>query len=239
MPETPFAHHHPNNPSMVVARDVTKIYPGATGDFLALKSVSFHVERGEFVVVRGKSGAGKTTLVNMIAGIDRLTSGDVQIGGVSIHSMTEDRRARWRGLAVGVVYQSFYLMPTLSLLENVMLPMDFCGKYRHKESMSRATHLLDQVGLKEHARKLPSEISGGQQQRVAIARALANDPDLIVADEPTGRLDSVTAGVILDIFLQLVSIGKTILMVTHDQAIFRRVDRVLTLVDGELIDGTA
>ena len=224
---------------MVVARDVTKIYPGATGDFLALKSVSFHVERGEFVVVRGKSGAGKTTLVNMIAGIDRLTSGDVQIGGVSIHSMTEDRRARWRGLAVGVVYQSFYLMPTLSLLENVMLPMDFCGKYRRKESMSRATHLLDQVGLKEHAPKLPSEISGGQQQRVAIARALANDPDLIVADEPTGRLDSVTAGVILDIFLQLVSIGKTILMVTHDQAIFRRVDRVLTLVDGELIDGTA
>ncbi|MRR31873.1 ABC transporter ATP-binding protein, partial [bacterium] len=188
-------------------QNVCKDYLTAAGPFRALNQVSLQVMPGEFLAVMGKSGAGKTTLVNMITGIDHLTSGEVWVNGVSVHDIPEDRRSRWRGKGVGVIYQSFHLLPMLSLLENVMLPMDLCGLYQRWNSQQRAADLLHAVELEEHAHKLPSQISGGQQQRVAIARALANDPPLIVADEPTGRLDSITAGVIFDIFQQLVRQG--------------------------------
>lgn len=216
---------------------VCKTYKTAHGDFPALRDVSLSVNQGEFLAITGKSGAGKTTLVNMIIGADQLTSGDVIVGDVSVHRMNEDRQARWRGRTIGVVFQSFFLIPNISLLDNVLLPMDFCGLYRKRESRERGMQLLREVELGEHAEKLPSQISGGQQQRVAIARALANDPPLIVADEPTGRLDSLTADIILDIFSRLTRRGKTIVMVTHDLSSPARYDRVLTLTDGELRNG--
>lgn len=227
----------PQDELVIRVKDVQKAYPTAGGLFYALKGVSFEVKRGEFLAITGKSGAGKTTLVNMVTGTDQLTAGEVWVGGMCVHRLDEDRRARWRGKNVGVIYQSFHLMPMLTLLENVMLPMDFCGLFHPKESRERAYALLKQVELADHAYKLPSEISGGQQQRVAIARALANDPMVIVADEPTGRLDTVTAGVIFEIFKKLAGQGKTILMVTHDRQLARRVDRLLTLHDGVLVDG--
>jgi putative ABC transport system ATP-binding protein len=186
--------------------------------------------------VIGKSGAGKSTLVNMITGVDRLTEGEVRVGGTSVHELDENRLALWRGLNLGVIYQSFQLMPTLNLLDNVLLPMDFCGLYRGRQSVERAYQLLCEVGLEEHIDKLPAAVSGGQQQRVAIARALANDPPVIVADEPTGRLDSLTADMIFGIFEDLVRQGKTILMVTHDHALAKRMSRVIELVDGEVKD---
>ena len=200
----------------------------------ALKGVSADFGRGEFVGVIGRSGAGKSTLVNMIAGVDRLTSGEVWVDGTPVHALNEDEMALWRGQNVGVVYQSFELMPTLSLVDNVMLPMDFCGLYKGRQSVERAVGLLTQVGLEDHVHKPPSRISGGQQQRVAIARALANDPPIVVADEPTGNLDSTTAGEIFEIFDGLVARGKTIIMVTHDQTLAERVSRVLRIVDGEI-----
>ncbi len=220
--------------ALIALRGVVKDYPGAAGAFRALKGIDLDVSAGEFVGVIGKSGAGKTTLVNMITGIDRLTAGCVRVAGVEVSALAENALALWRGRSLGVVYQSFQLMPSLSLLDNVMLPMDFCGLYRRRDSLERALALLDSVGLSEHVYKLPADISGGQQQRVGIARALANDPPILVADEPTGRLDSVTAGVIFDIFSGLVAQGKTILMVTHDHSLARRMSRVVELVDGEL-----
>ncbi len=228
-------HPTPNGSRALIRLEgVCKSYSTASGPFAALKSVSFEVKAGEFVGITGKSGAGKTTLVNMITGTDQITSGEVWVGDVAVHRMSEDRRSRWRGRNIGVVYQSFHLMPSLSLIDNVMLPMDFCGQFRPRESRARAVELLREVELEQHALKLPSEISGGQQQRVAIARALANDPPVIIADEPTGRLDSVTAEVIFEIFAGLVRRGKTIVMVTHDQGLVERVDRVLQLRDGVL-----
>jgi putative ABC transport system ATP-binding protein len=171
----------------------------------------------------------------MVTGVDHLTSGEVWVNGVPVHKLGESELARWRGHSVGIIYQSFYLMPTLSLLDNVMLPMDFCGLYRRGESAARGMGLLRDVELEEHAHKHPSAISGGQQQRVAIARALANDPPLIIADEPTGRLDSMTAEVIFRIFSDLIRVGKTILMVTHDQSLARRVSRVVKIADGVVV----
>jgi len=200
----------------------------------ALKGVNLDVYPGEFVAILGKSGAGKTTLVNMLTGVDRPTAGEVWVEGVPVHALNDAQLAAWRGRNLGIVYQSFYLMPTLSVLDNVMLPIDFCGFYRPRLSREHALDLLRQVELEEHAGKLPSAISGGQQQRVAIARALANDPPLIVADEPTGRLDSTTAETIFKIFLQLIEHRKTILMVTHDQGLAQRVSRQLSIVDGEI-----
>jgi putative ABC transport system ATP-binding protein len=170
----------------------------------------------------------------MITGTDSLTSGSLEVGGVKIHSLGENKRALWRGRNLGVIYQSFYLLPHLSLVDNILLPMDFCGLYRPRKSRERAMELLIEMEMEEHAFKLPAQISGGQQQRVAIARALANDPPLIVADEPTGRLDSVTAGVIFQIFEQLVERGKTIVMVTHDRSIDQRASRTFKIQDGEL-----
>ncbi|GAP15669.1 ABC-type antimicrobial peptide transport system, ATPase component [Longilinea arvoryzae] len=227
----------PPSSALIQLTNVCKDYPTPAGPFRALSQVSLQVKLGEFLAITGKSGAGKTTLVNMITGTDHLTSGEVWVDGVCVHTIPEDQRSRWRGKNIGVIYQSFHLLPKLSLLENVMLPMDLCGLYRPRLSQQRAADLLRAVELQDHANKLPSQISGGQQQRVAIARALANDPALIVADEPTGRLDSVTAQVIFDIFQQLIRQGKTIVMVTHDRGIAHVADRVVRLRDGALTDG--
>ncbi len=228
-----------NHQPLIRLRQVVKVYRTAAGDFPALKGLDLDVEAGEFLAITGKSGAGKTTLVNMITGTDTLTSGVVEVGGVNIHQLDENRRALWRGRHLGVIYQSFHLLPNLTLLDNILLPMDFCGLYRRRASRERAMDLLRQMEMADHAHKLPSQISGGQQQRVAIARALANDPPLIVADEPTGRLDSVTAEVIFRIFQQLVAQGKTLVMVTHDRTIAGRVSRMLTIQDGEVLNQPA
>jgi putative ABC transport system ATP-binding protein len=217
--------------------NVVKAYETAAGKFLALKGVDLEVNHGEFIGIVGKSGSGKTTLINMLTGVDHATSGEVWVNGTAVHTLDENRLADWRGLNLGIIYQSFYLMPTLSLLDNVLLPMDFCGLYKGRESVARARELLEMVGLGEHALKQPSAISGGQQQRVAIARALANNPQLIVADEPTGRLDSANAENIFNIFRMLVEQGKTILMATHDSVLAERLSRVLEIADGEFVNG--
>ena len=230
---------HPSNPALIEMRDVVKVYATAAGEFRALKGINMQVERAEFVGVVGKSGAGKSTLMNMITGVDHLTSGEVLVHAngspISIHKMKEDAIAHWRGRNLGVVYQSFQLLPMLTLFENIMLPMDLCGKFNPKQSRARALELLRLVEIEGHADKLPSQISGGQQQRVAIARALANDPPILVADEPTGSLDSVTAEHIFELFEQLVSEqGKTIIMVTHDKTLAPRFTRTMEILDGEL-----
>ena len=216
-------------------RSLVKDYKTPAGSFRALKDIDLDVYPEEFLCIRGKSGAGKTTLINMISGVDHPSYGEVWVDGTPVHEQDENQLALWRGRNVGVVYQSFHLMPTLSLLDNVMLPMDLTGRYRPRVSPERGLELLREVELEQHASKLPSAISGGQQQRVAIARALANDPALILADEPTGRLDSVTAEVVFQIFLRLVERGKTILMVTHDRSLAKRASRSVTLQDGEIL----
>jgi putative ABC transport system ATP-binding protein len=224
---------------LIRLRQVRKVYETAAGDFLALKDVSLEVRKGEFFGILGKSGAGKTTLLNMITGVDRITAGEVMVGEpgseVSVHSLDEDRLALWRGKNLGVVFQSFQLLPMLTLVENIMLPLDLCGFYHPKESRERAFELLKLVELEEHAQKLPSAISGGQQQRVAIARALATDPPILVADEPTGSLDSVTADHIFAIFELLIRSGKTIVMVSHDTVLTPRFSRHLVIHDGEIV----
>lgn len=214
---------------------VSKEYPSPAGPVCVLKEVKLEIARGEFLAIVGKSGAGKTTLVNMITGVDHPTQGEVIVDGVDLCHMSETKLALWRGLKIGIVYQAFHLLPGLSLLSNVMLPMDLCGLYRRRASRDRALRLLKQVGLEAHVHKLPAAISGGQQQRAAIARALANDPPIIVADEPTGRLDSQTAEAIFSIFEELVEQGKTIVMVTHDHRLADRVSRTVQIVDGEII----
>ncbi len=221
---------------LIRLENLVKTYANAAGIFEVLKEITVGIKRGEFVAVIGKSGSGKSTLLNMIAGIDRPTSGEVYVGETAVHALTENQMAVWRGRNVGIVFQFFQLLPTLSLVENVMLPMDFCNVYAAGERRKKALALLDRVGLSDHADKLPSAISGGQQQRVAIARALANDPPIILADEPTGNLDSRTAESILTLFEALVDEGKTIVMVTHDTSQARRVSRTLLLVDGEIVN---
>jgi putative ABC transport system ATP-binding protein len=220
---------------LIRLKQLTKTYPSAAGDLVALKAIDLTIQPGEFVAIRGKSGAGKTTLINMLTGVDRITSGEVWVAGVPLHEKQEKQLARWRGRSLGIIYQSFHLMPSLSLLDNVLLPIDFCGLYRNGESKRRALELLKQVELQDHAFKPPSAISGGQQQRVASARALANDPPIIIADEPTGRLDSVTAESIFQIFLDLAAQGKTILMVTHDRGLAQRASRTLEIADGRIV----
>jgi putative ABC transport system ATP-binding protein len=229
--------------SLIELHNVVKIYSTAAGEFSALKGITMQVGAGEFVGVVGKSGAGKSTLLNMITGVDRLTSGEVIAysngGAVSIHQFTEDEVALWRGQNMGVVYQSFQLLPMLTLVENITLPIDLCGRYNARDSRARAIELLSLMELEDQANKLPSQISGGQQQRVAIARALANDPPILVADEPTGSLDSITADHIFDVFERLVTEqGKTIVMVTHDDSLAPRFTRHLTIADGELLHET-
>lgn len=224
---------------LIEIRDAVKVYSTAAGEFEALKGVNLQVGVGEFVGIIGKSGAGKSTLLNMITGVDHLTSGEIIVNSkgssVSIHHLNEDQIAKWRGQTLGVVFQSFQLLPMLTLVENITLPMDLCGIYNAKQSRERALNLLRLVEIEDHADKLPIQISGGQQQRVAIARALANDPPVLIADEPTGSLDSVTAEHIFEVFEHLVSDqDKTILMVTHDQSLAPRFTRTFEIVDGEL-----
>jgi len=229
--------------SLIELNNVSKTYSTAAGDFVALKNVNLKVGGGEFLGIVGKSGAGKSTLLNMINGVDELTDGEVFVAErtdgkrLSVHDMSEDARALWRGQNMGVVYQSFQLLPMLTLVENIMLPMDFSNNFHPRKSRDRALELLQLVELEEHANKTPAFISGGQQQRVAIARALANDPQILVADEPTGSLDSITADHIFDVFEHLVhDQGKTIIMVTHDMGLASRFSRSLTIADGELFD---
>ena len=225
---------NPQRPLIQVSR-LTKTYHDGTVAMDALHAVDLTVYPGEYVGVIGKSGAGKTTLINMLSGVDQITSGDVIVNGTAVQTLKEDDLALWRGLNVGVIYQSFNLLPMLNLRDNITLAMDFCGQYRRGKSEQKAMDLLDSVELAEHAHKPPAFISGGQKQRVAIARALANDPPLILADEPTGRLDSATSETIFRIFESLVRQGKTILMVSHDRALSRRVDRVIELADGQIV----
>jgi len=234
---TPFSHiaHAASEPPAIELHNVVKVYRTPAGDFPALKGLTTDFSAGEFITIVGKSGSGKSTLVNVITGVDDLTSGEIWVDGTPVHALTENEMALWRGHTIGIVYQSFELLPQLSLLDNVLLPMDLCGLYRGRQSIARAKDLLAQVGLEEHMQKIPSRISGGQKQRVAIARALANDPPIIVADEPTGNLDSATADEIYALFTELVRGGKTILMVTHDKTLARRSTRTLTLQDGKLV----
>ncbi len=228
------------SPPIIELRDVAKVYSTEAGDFPALIGISAQVRAGEFVGVIGKSGAGKSTLLNMVTGVDHLTGGEVIVQAkgetVSVHALGEDELALWRGKTLGIIFQSFQLLPMLTLIENITLPLDLCGLYHPRLSRQRAMDLLELVELAEHAGKLPGQISGGQQQRVAIARALAADPPILVADEPTGSLDSVTADHIFEVFEHLVrEQGKTILMVTHDGSLEPRFSRTLQLVDGELL----
>lgn len=220
---------------LIVMDEVSKIFKTPTGDFTALEQFSACFYKGEFVSVQGRSGSGKSTLVNMITGIDRPSSGTVCVEGICIQDMQESQMAAWRGLNLGIVFQFFQLLPTLTLLENVMLPMDFSNQYPTNERPDRALELLKIVDLEKFADKLPAAVSGGQQQTTAVARALANDPPILIADEPTGNLDSHTAEAVFDIFKDLVAKGKTILMVTHDEVLAQRTDRVLRISDGRLI----
>jgi ABC-type lipoprotein export system ATPase subunit len=224
------------NDHLIDLRQVAKTYETDAGTFTALDDVDLQVDTGEFVAVVGKSGSGKSTLINMITGIDRPTSGEVLVGDTAVHTLKEGQMAVWRGRHIGVVFQFFQLLPTLTVVENVMLPMDFCHVYTMREREERAMHLLEQVEMTDHAHKLPTAVSGGQQQRVAIARALATDPPIIVADEPTGNLDSKTAESVFRLFEDLVDEGKTILMVTHDHDLAKRATRTVILSDGEVIE---
>jgi putative ABC transport system ATP-binding protein len=214
---------------------VNKTYENAAGKFVALKSIDLTFDYGNFISIVGKSGSGKSTLLNMITGIDHPSSGEVVVGNNRIYELSESKRARWRGLNMGVVFQFFQLLPTLTLLENTMLPMDYCGVYSFNERPKKARELLKLVGLEEHANKLPSMVSSGQQQSAAIARSLATDPPIILADEPTGNLDTRSAEVVLDLFDKLAAQGKTILIVTHEPTITQRTDQVVILSDGEII----
>jgi putative ABC transport system ATP-binding protein len=227
-------HIRPTGEPLVEMKDVVKVFKTPALEFMALKGVSVSIYPGEFVSIVGKSGSGKSTLANMITGIDHPTSGTVRVGGTFVHSLSESQMSAWRGRNLGIVFQFFQLLPMLTLLENVMLPMDFCDVIPAAEREDRAMDLLCLVGLEEFAEKTPEAVSGGQQQSAAIARALANDPPLIIADEPTGNLDSRTAESVFSIFHQLVAQGKTIIMVTHDPGLARRTQYVLSIVDGEL-----
>jgi ABC-type lipoprotein export system ATPase subunit len=221
---------------LIEARSVVKTFKTAAGPFTALKDVNLRVNRGEFVAIIGKSGSGKSTLLNMLTGIDRPTAGEVYVDDTPVHTLSEGQLAKWRGKHLGIVFQFFQLLPTLTLVENVMLPMDLCGLYSVRERKKRAMGLLDLVEMGDQANKLPTAVSGGQQQRVAIARALANNPPIVVADEPTGNLDSKTAKSVFDLFEVLIASGKTIVMVTHDADLAKRVDRAVIVSDGEVID---
>ena len=216
-------------------RKVTKFYENPSGGFLALKDITMQIHAGEFVAIAGKSGSGKSTLLNMITGVDRPTSGEIIIDGKAIHKFNETRLTIWRGNAVGIIFQFFQLLPTMTILENIILPMDFCGYSRPWSRRERALTLLKAVDLAEQRNRLPSHVSGGQQQRAAIARALANDPPIIVADEPTGNLDSASAEAVFLLLERLTTQGKTVILVTHDMDLARRCHRILCIADGQVI----
>jgi putative ABC transport system ATP-binding protein len=224
------------SPPLIDLRRIGKKYTTLAGEFHALSDIDLSIERGEFVAVVGQSGSGKSTLLNMLAGIDRPSSGELLVDGASIHTMSERALSAWRSERVGIVFQFFQLLPTLTAAENVMLPMDFARRLPARERRPRALALLDQLGVAEQADKLPAALSGGQQQRVAIARSLANAPTILLADEPTGNLDSHTAHALLDVFADLVRAGQTIVMVTHASAAIRQASRTVKLADGRIVD---
>jgi putative ABC transport system ATP-binding protein len=223
---------------MITLSNVTKDFPLGAGSYRALNDVSLAVAPGEAVAISGRSGSGKSTLMNLLAGIDRPTQGAIAVGGSALQTMTENQLTAWRGRAVGVVFQFFQLLPTLSVVDNVLLAMDFVNAIPARERRGRAMHLLDRVGLTAHAQKSPGALSGGEQQRAAVARALANDPPLLVADEPTGNLDSRTGGMIVDLLLEQQTATRTLLVITHDASIASRMTRVVTLADGAITSDT-
>jgi len=226
----------PPSEPMIDLRQVVKIYQSPSQPFTALRGVSLQVQAGEFVAVVGKSGSGKTTLLNILAGIDRLTSGEITVAGTDLHALSESQLAEWRGRTIGLVFQFFQLLPTLTIAENVMLPMEFATIVPASERQSKALELLSRVGIRDQADKLPVTLSGGQQQRAAIARALANDPSLLLADEPTGNLDEASRMSVLELFAELNADGRTIIVVTHERDISRYTDRQVTLIDGHVAD---
>ena len=219
---------------MISVQQLTKTFETPSGPFSALRGIDLEIDRGDFVAIVGKSGSGKSTLLNMLGGIDLPTSGAVAVGGTAIAGLDHERLAAWRGRNVGIVFQFFQLLPTLTAAENVMLPMDFAGTLPARQRRARALELLSRVGVEGQADKLPSSLSGGEQQRVAIARALANDPPVLLADEPTGNLDSETSVAIFGLFAELVSAGKTVVVVTHEREAVSAVGRTITLVDGRV-----
>ena len=219
---------------MISLQHVSKTYETPAGKFSALKEIELEIPQGEFVGVVGKSGSGKSTLLNMVAGIDRPSAGSVAVAGTEIHALSENKLAVWRGRNVGFVFQFFQLLPTLTAAENVMLPMDFCKSLPFRERRKRALTLLERIGVGPQADKLPATLSGGEQQRVAIARALANEPPLVLADEPTGNLDSVTATAILDLFRDMANRGTTVVIATHETDIARVIDRRIEISDGKI-----
>jgi putative ABC transport system ATP-binding protein len=231
--------HDNGNGHLIDLRQVVKTFESAAGIFTALKGIDLKVGDGEFLSIVGKSGSGKSTLINMVTGIDRPTSGQVLVGDTAVHTLNEEQIAVWRGHTIGVIFQFFQLLPTLTAVENIMLPMDYGGLYVPSERPERAMYLLEQMGMADYAHKLPSELSGGQQQCIAIARALANDPPILAADEPTGNLDSKAAESVLRLFEDLVDNGKTILMVTHDNELAERALRTLLIADGRIVDDKA
>jgi putative ABC transport system ATP-binding protein len=224
-----------NDPAIRI-RDAMKVYELGAGRFTALDRLSLDIAPGEFVAIVGRSGSGKTTLLNLLAGIDRPTSGMVVVGGANLESLSESGLAEWRGRTVGLVFQFFQLLPTLTVVENVMLPMDFAGIVPAADRRQRALALLERVGVADQADKMPATLSGGQQQRTAIARALANDPPILLADEPTGNLDSATAEAVLQLFRDLNADGRTIVVVTHERDVRSFASRRVTMVDGRLAE---
>ena len=221
---------------LITLRGVTKTFPAAGGQFTALADVNLEIEQGEFVAVVGQSGSGKSTLLGLIAGIDRPTRGEVHVGGTAVHLLSERAMSAWRGRTIGIVFQFFQLLPTLTVAENVMLPMDFSGTWPSRERRGRALILLEKLGVADQADKLPSTLSGGQQQRIAVARALANAPAVLLADEPTGNLDSRTAASMLELLADLVREGQTVVMVTHEQSARRFATRTVMLADGRVVE---
>ena len=221
---------------LIDLQNIDKFYKTAVGDFPALKNINLQINAGEFVSIIGKSGSGKSTLLNMITGIDRPTTGEVWVNGTAVHELNENQLAGWRGTNMGIIFQFFQLLPALSIIQNVILPMDLSGKFAPRERRERAQYLLELVGLADHQGKLPSMVSGGQQQRAAMARALANDPPILIADEPTGNLDTKTAETVFKLFNELVAQGKTVIIVTHDSSLARRAHRTALITDGEIVN---
>lgn len=221
--------------AMIKLQRLTKIYYTPAGNCVALRDVDLEIGAGEFVAIAGKSGSGKSTLLNMLGGIDSPSSGSVEVGGTAIHKLKQNQLAAWRGRNLGFVFQFFQLLPTLTIAENVMLPMDFCRTFPVRERRKRALDLLEMVGIVPHADKLPYALSGGEQQRAAIARALANSPSVILADEPTGNLDSATSAAVLGLFRKMASSGTTVVIATHERDIAGVVDRRIEVADGALV----
>lgn len=221
---------------MIQLKNIVKTYEAGENRYTILKGISLHIQKGEYVALVGKSGSGKSTLLNMLTGVDKVTGGEVIVNGTNIGDYNESEMAEWRGKNIGIVFQFFQLIPTLSVLENILLPMDLVNRVPNSEREKKALVLLKRVGLEQHADKMPNQLSGGEQQRVAIARALANDVELLIADEPTGNLDTINAKIILDLFSSLNKEGKTIIMVTHERSRIPGITRQVLIQDGKIIE---